>query len=286
MNTARRFVVSRNARVGLVLGGVIGLLALSAGAISSGQSPFYPVGAQLRPPSWAHLMGTDQFGRDVLRSVAYGARTSLTTMVCVAAVSAVIGVTVGTVAGYRGGLVDDALMRLTEVLQAIPRFFIAVLAVAVFGSSVRVLIVVLGLTSWAFLARVVRAETLSIREREFVQAARSLGGSGINLVLRHVVPNVIGPAIVVITLVGSRVVLLEASLAFLGLTDADTMSWGLLIKNAEAFLRVAWWVSVFPGIALVMAVLGLNLMSDALNDILNRAPGAVGRDGRPVGEPA
>lgn len=250
----------------MVLTSAVVGMAVLASVISGGRSPFYPVAAPLRPPTFSHLMGTDQFGRDVFSCVAFGARTSLTMVVCVSAISAVTGIVVGALSGYRGGLVDSLLMRFTEVLQSIPRFFFAILAVTVFGGSVRTLVLVLGLTSWPFLARVVRAETLSLRSRDFVRAAESQGASAARVALRHLLPNVLPTAVVVIALLASRVVLLEAGLAFLGLTDPETMSWGILVKNASSYLRVAWWISVFPGLAIVASVLGLNLISDALND--------------------
>jgi peptide/nickel transport system permease protein len=254
----------------------VGVLGALAGRISGGQSPFLATGPILLPPSRSHLMGTDQFGRDVLRSVAFGARTSLTLMVAVAVLAGTVGVAAGALAGYRGGAVDSALMRSAELLQSIPRFFFAILAVTVFGPSTAVIAITLGLTSWTFLARVVRAETLSISHRDFVSSARSSGARTGWVLRQHVLPNVLPPAVVVVALIGSRVVLLEAGLAFLGLTDPQVMSWGLLIKNAENFLRVAWWISVFPGLALVATVLGLNLLADALNDSLWRGIEAQG----------
>ena len=183
-----------------------------------------------------------------------------------------IGIAIGAVAGYRAGLVDDALMRLTEMFQSIPHFFLALLVVGLFGSSLRNLILFLGLTSWELLARVIRSETLSIRDREFVQAARASGASSVRILSRHVVPNVLAAGIVVIALLGSRVILIEVGLSFLGLGDQSQMSWGLLLNNAQGFLRVAWWMSLFPGLAIVVAVLGLNLLSDALNDALDYSP--------------
>ena len=256
--------------------GILGLvltLGLAAVALFAAQlapsDPFRTVAGPLQPPSGHHLMGTDNLGRDVLSGVIYGARTSTQVVLWVVAIAAVIGVVVGAVAGYRSGLVDDVLMRVTDLFQAVPRFFLALLVIALFGAGVDNLILVLGFTSWPLLARVVRADALSLRERDFVTAARSLGASDTRVLLRHMLPNLVPSIVVVVSLLGSRIILLEASLSFIGLGDPNVMSWGFLTSNAQRFLRVAWWMSVFPGLAIVLAVLGLSLVSDALNDVLN-----------------
>lgn len=264
-----RFLRTPAGVIGLALTGAVVALAVVAPLVSP--NPFVPVGDILRPPSGEHALGTDQFGRDVFASIAHGARTSLLLVLAVTAVTGMIGTAVGIAAGYRSGLVDDALMRLADMVQSVPRLLFAILAVSVLGTGMMPLVIVLGLTSWTFLARVVRAETLSLRDREFVEAARAVGASPARVALTHVLPNVLPATLVVVALVGSRMILLEAGLAFLGLTDPDRMSWGTLIRNADTHLRVAWWISVFPGLAVVAGILGLNLMSDALDAVLDRA---------------
>lgn len=254
--------------VGLVLTAGVLFVAVFADQLAPGD-PFAATGPSLAPPSSAHLMGTDNLRRDILRAVIHGARTSMTIVVAVVAISSVLGMVIGAVAGYRGGLVDDVLMRITEMLQSVPRFFLAVLVVGLFGAGMRNLILLLGLTSWTLLARVVRAETLSVKQWQFVESARAVGASGTRVLCRHVIPNVLPAAVVVISLMGARVILIEAGLSFLGLGDPNQISWGYLINNAQRFLTVAWWMSVFPGLAIVAAVLGLSLLSDALNDALN-----------------
>lgn len=268
VNLLAQFAWNRAGQVGLALTSVVVIMAVFADRISK-TNPFLQVGAPLQSPSRAHLMGTDQFGRDLFSGVTHGAQRSLTLVVLVAAMSMAIGLFVGALAGSQGGWLDDCLMRVADMVQSIPRFFFALLVIAVFGPSLSNLVLLFGLTSWPFLARVVRAEALSLRNRDFVEAARSSGASRARIVARHFVPNVLPSALVVIALVGSRVILLEAGLAFVGLTDPARMSWGLLIKNAESFIRVAWWLSVLPGLAIVTAVLGLNLMSDGLNEVLD-----------------
>lgn len=177
--------------------------------------------------------------------------------------------TIGALSGYTGGLVDDALMRVTEVVQVVPRFSLAVVIIALFGPGVDRLALLLGLTSWPVIARVARAETLSVKSWEFVDAARSLGASTGRIVLRQVLPNALPPTIVVVSLNAASVILLEAGLSFLGLGDPAFVSWGYLINNAQNFLRVAWWLAFFPGATIALAVLGLNLLGDAMNDLLN-----------------
>jgi len=267
-----RFVRHPAGMVGLVLTLVVVIAGLLAGRVTA-SDPFRTAGDPLLAPSGAHLMGTDNLGRDLLTAVMHGARTSMVVVLGVMALASVAGLAVGVVAGYRGGWVDDLLMRVTELFQAVPRFFLVLLIVALFGAGLDNLIYVLALTSWPALARVVRADVLSVRDRDYVEAARSIGASDRRIVVRHVLPNVLPTALVVIALTGSRIILLEASLSFLGLGDPEVMSWGYLVSNAQRFLRVAWWMSVFPGLAIAITVLGINLMSDALNDILSGPAG-------------
>lgn len=231
--------------------------------------PFTSVGPPLRAPSAAHPMGTDDLGRDLLSGIVHGARTSLIVALAVTVLASLVGVPIGALSGYRGGVLDDVRMRLTEFAQVVPRFFLAVVVIALFGPGLDRLVLVLGLTSWPWIARVVRAETLSIKAREFVQAAHSLGASPARILLRQILPNALPPTVVVISLNAASVIVLEAGLAFLGLGDPHLVSWGYLANNAQRFLRVAWWMTAFPGAALILAVLGLNLLGDALNDLLN-----------------
>ncbi|MFN2503034.1 MAG: ABC transporter permease [Acidimicrobiales bacterium] len=262
----RRFLRHPAGMVGLVLTASLAVIGLLADRLAPGD-PFAYAGTPLGPPSGDHVFGTDNLGRDLIGAVVHGLRTSSIVVVWVVAIASVVGVAVGVVAGYRGGLVDDLLMRITELFQAIPRFFLVLLVLALFGTGTTNMILVLGITSWPILARVVRADALSLRERPFVEAARSIGASNTRILLRHVLPNLIPGAVVVIALLASRVILLEASLSFLGLGDASVMSLGFLVGNAQRFIRVAWWMSVFPGAALAVAVLAVNLLADGLNDV-------------------
>ena len=263
----RNFVRHPAGITGFFLIFVVMVAGLLADVISPGD-PFRTAGDPLLAPSGTHWMGTDNLGRDVFDAVVHGARTSIVVVLGVSALASVIGLAVGIVAGYRGGWIDDLLMRLTELFQSVPRFFLVLLIVALFGAGLDNLSYVLAITSWPTLARVSRAEVLSVRDRTYVEAARSIGATDWRIAIRPVLPNVLPTAMVVIALTGSRIILLEASLSFLGLGDPSVMSWGYLVSNAQRFLRVAWWMSVFPGLAIAVTVLGINLMSDALNDVL------------------
>jgi peptide/nickel transport system permease protein len=270
--TRRRVVLHRFLRhpagmAGLVMTVVLVALGLFADSVAPGD-PFAYAGRPLQGPTDAHRFGTDNLGRDVARAIVHGLQTSAVVVLWVVLIATIIGVVLGAVSGYVGGLVDDLLQRFTELFQSIPRFFLVLLVLALFGSGFQNMILVLGLTSWPTLARVVRAECLSLREREFVEAARSLGASNTRILVRHILPNVVPAAVVVIALLASRIILLEASLSFLGLGDPTVMSLGFLVANAQRFIRIAWWMSVFPGAALALAVLAVNLLGDGLNDML------------------
>ena len=252
--------------VGVVLTGGFIVLAILAHVVAP-TDPFASVGSPLTPPSRAHAFGTDDLGRDVFSGIAHGTRTSFIITVAVMAIASILGVAIGAVAGYRGGSIDDLLMRGTEAVQIVPRFFLAVIVIALFGPGLDRVVFVLGLTSWPAIARVVRAETLSLVRREFVDAAHALGARTWRVLLRHVLPNALPTALVVISLNAASVILVEAGLGFIGLGDPRSISLGYLANNAQRFLRVAWWMTVFPGAAIALAVVGLNLVGDAFSDL-------------------
>ena len=265
----RRLVQSASGVVGVVLTAIVAAVAIVAPWLAP-HPPFSSVAPSLQPPSSAHVLGTDALGRDVLSGVLLGARTSLMVAVGVGLLSALIGVGVGLLSGYAAGRVDDVLMRATEFVQVLPRFFLAIVVLALFGPGIDRLIVVLGLTSWAILARVVRSETLSLRQRGFVLAARALGARWPRILLRELLPAVLPSTLTFVGLIMAQAILLEASLGFLGLGDPNAMTWGFLAGQAQRYLRVAWWLSVFPGLAIMIAVLGINQLGDGLTDALGR----------------
>jgi peptide/nickel transport system permease protein len=263
---------SRTGILGVGLTSILVLAALIAPALAP-FDPFSITGPSLSGPTATHPMGTDALGRDLLSGVLYGARTSLIVAVGTGAIALVLGVLVGATSGYVGGWIDNLLMRITEMFQTLPRFFLAIIVIALFGPGLDRLVLVLGFTSWALLARVLRSEVLAIREEGFVQAAIATGSSDLRIVVREVLPNALPSGIVFLALLMGQVMLIEAGLGFLGLGDPSTMSWGALAGQAQQFLRVAWWLSVFPGAAIVIAVLGMNLLADGLNDALGGHPG-------------
>lgn len=254
--------------LGLAIVVLFVLVAVFAGRIAPDDPFDTSAGPALSPPSGQHIMGTDNLGRDLATGIVHGANTSMTVIFWVLTISAVIGISVGAVAGFYGGAVDVLLMRLAEVFQVVPRFFLALLVIAYFGPGIDKLILLLGLTSWPFLARVVRGEALSLRRREFVESARATGASGLRILARQVIPNLLPVAVVVLTLFASRIILIEAGLAFLGLGDQNRISWGTLANNAQQFLQLAWWMTVFPGLAIALSVVGLNLLGDAVSELL------------------
>lgn len=276
--------------VGLVLFGIIVALALLAGALT----PFDPLrtgATPLEPPSRHHLLGTDELGRDLWSNVAHGARASLLVGVLATLLAMVIGVGVGAVAGYYGRGWDEGLMRIAEVFQIIPRILIALLLVALFGGTLWTLIPVIAITGWPMPARLVRSEILSLREREFVLAARALGGNDARIVWRHLLPHAFPPVLIGLPLQVGRAILLEAGLNFLGLGDPAVASWGRLLASAQGYMRAAWWLAVFPGAALTTTVLALYLVAEGLHvlsapSLRLRAPAPATAPQRQTGTPA
>jgi len=233
-------------------------------------NPFgvYP-GSVLLSPSKEYPFGTDDLGRDIFKLVMFGAKISLTVGFSSVIISASIGVAVGAVSGYYGGKIEDLLMRFTDMLLIIPNFFLILLVVAFFGSSIRNVILVIGLTTWPGTARLLRSEFLSLREQEFVEAARIVGASNLRLIFRHILPNAVYPVIVNASLQVGSSILLEAGLSFLGLGDPSLVSWGRMLSIAQLYMRGAWWMAIFPGVAIFITVMAFNLVGDGLNDALN-----------------
>jgi peptide/nickel transport system permease protein len=220
-------------------------------------------------PGPSHWMGTDDLGRDVLSGVVHGARTSLRVGFLATCIALTIGGAIGSLSGYYGGRIDGLLTGVTEWVLVIPRFFLALLLVAIWGASTWNIIVAIGVLSWPLTARLIRAEFLALKEREFVMAARAVGSGDGAIITRQILPNALAPVVVNGSLEVGNAILLEAAMSFLGLGDPRTVSWGSMLFNAQAFFRDAWWMSVFPGLAIFLVVLSLNLIGDGLNDSLN-----------------
>lgn len=265
-----RFARNKGAVLGAIVLLAVALLALLAPLLFPG-SPWDIVGHPFQRPLQAAgpLLGTDTLGRDIAAGIAHGARVTLLLSLVSTAVALSIGVVLGAFAGYYGGVVDDAIMRFTEFFQTIPNFILLVVLVAILTPSIASIVLAIGFVSWPPLARIVRGEFLSLRSREFVQAAVVIGQSNLRIIFTQVLPNSLAPVIVSASLMVATAVLLESALSFLGLGDPNLMSWGYMIGAARTVLRQAWWMSFFPGVAIALTVLALNLVGEGLNDALN-----------------
>ncbi|HET6764989.1 MAG TPA: oligopeptide ABC transporter permease [Longimicrobiaceae bacterium] len=269
---ARHFRKNKLAIAGLTVMIILYVLTLLTPLIA----PYPPAemgqiaGPEAMGPSLHHWFGVDKFGRDILSRVLYGSRISLSIGFIAVAIGITLGTLVGALAGYYGGWVDSLLMRLTDVMLSFPRLVLLIVVIALFESSVGLVVIVLGLTGWMGTARIVRGEVLSLREREFVQAARALGMGDGRIIFKHVIPNTLAPVIVSATLGIGQTILTEASLSFLGLgVRPPTPSWGNMIADGRDALTQAWWISTFPGLAIVFTVIAFNLLGDGLRDALD-----------------
>ena len=265
-----RFRRNRLALSGLVL--VAGLFLVSL--LAPWLAPFDPnvidIQAILMPPSSTHLMGTDALGRDVLSRIIYGARISLKVGFVAVGLATLIGVVLGAVAGYYGGWVDNLLMRLVDLMLCFPTFFLILAVIAVLEPSIWNIMVIIGLTSWMGVARLVRAEFLSLKEREFIQAARALGATDSRIIFRHLLPNALAPVMVSATLGVAGAILTESALSFLGLgVQPPTPSWGNILTAGKDNIEIAWWLSVFPGLAILVTVLSYNLLGEGIREAID-----------------
>ena len=266
----RRLARNRGAVIGLALLALVVLVAALAPLLYQ-QSPWRMVQRPFLPPMAldGFWFGTDTLGRDIGAGLAHGARVSLLIGLVSTVVALAIGIPLGAVAGYFGGRWDDALMRFTEFFQTIPSFALAIVIVAILEPSLSSIVLAIALVSWPPVARLVRGEFLSLRSREYVQAAILSGLSPAAIIFRQILPNSLSPIIVLASLMVASAILLESALSFLGLGDPNVMSWGYMIGAGRTVLRQAWWICVFPGLAIVLTVLALNLIGEGLNDALN-----------------
>jgi ABC-type dipeptide/oligopeptide/nickel transport system permease subunit len=261
-------------------GGVILLIVLVGAVFAEYFAPHEPnrqrLIARFNPPFWAeggsmnYPLGTDNVGRDIWSRIIHGSRISLIVGVCAVGVSMVIGVTLGLISGFWGGRVDSVIMAMVDIMLAFPQLILAFAMVAVLGPGIGNIILVLGVTGWERYARVVRAEVLALREREFVQAARAVGVSNLKIVFGHIMPNTFSSVIVMATLQTAQAILAEAALSFLGLgTGRNYPSWGQMISLGRDYISIAWWLSTFPGLAILLTVLAINLVGDRIRDVLD-----------------
>ena len=268
-NFWERYSRSRSAVLGLVILGLVIFMAAIANFVFP-EDPFRLVGIPMSLPGTnGFLLGSDTLGRDVAAGIAHGAKTSIMIGLIATLTSVFIGVIFGAFAGYYGGRADDLLMRITEIFQTIPSFVFAILLVAIMKPSIESLVIAITVVSWPGVARLVRGEFLALKNREFVQACHTLGMGDFRIMLREMLPNCLSPIIVIGSLMVATAILIESGLAFLGLGDPNIMSWGFQIGAGRSMLRSAWWICTFPGIAILVTVLSINLIGEGLNDAMN-----------------
>ena len=281
----RAFRRNRLAVIGGIVVVVLAVAAVAAGWIAPWDPNRPDVKKILDPPSRAHLLGTDQLGRDVLSRMLHGARVSLAVGFVSVGIAAFIGIALGSAAGYHGGMVDAAIMRLVDLMLVFPRFFLLLAVLAFLKPSIWTIMAVIGVTGWMGVARLVRAEFLALKEREFVVWSQSIGASGFRIIWRHILPNAMAPVLVAMTLGIPAAILTESGLSFLGLgVQPPRATWGNILNEGKDAIELAWWLSVYPGLAILLTVLSYNLLGegirDALDPRLRQSAGRVGGRGR------
>jgi peptide/nickel transport system permease protein len=265
-----RFRENPLAVAGIVIVFTLALIALSAPLVAPYNPDAINVYSVFSPPSNAHPFGTDELGRDVLSRMIWGSRVSLSVGFIAVGIAIAIGIIVGAVAGFYGGAVDAVLMRFVDIMLSIPTFFLMLAIIAVVEPSIRVIMIVIGLTGWMDVARLVRAEFLTLKERDFVLAARATGAGDSRLIFRHIIPNALSPVFVAATFGIGGAILTESGLSFLGLgVQPPDASWGNILTSGKDNITVAWWLSLFPGLAILITVLCYNLVGEGLRDALD-----------------
>jgi peptide/nickel transport system permease protein len=265
-----RFARNKLAISGLILVSGLFLVAIFAHWLAPYDPGHIDLKGALLPPSSQHWLGTDTLGRDVLSRLIYGSRVSLEVGFVAVGLSTLIGLMVGATSGYYGGWVDMVLMRFVDLMLCFPSFFLILAVIALLEPSIINIMVIIGVTSWMGVARLVRAEILSLREREFVTAARALGASDVRLIMRHLLPNALAPVMVSATLGVAGAILTESALSFLGLgVQPPTPSWGNMLTAGKDNIEIAWWLSVFPGLAILITVMSYNLLGEGIREAID-----------------
>lgn len=269
--TWRRFRQNKLAMIGLVI-----IFIIAFGAAFADLLVDYDVAITIdvanarQLPSTKHILGTDELGRDLLARIVHGSRTSILVSVVAVTFSLIVGGIAGAVAGYYGGVVETVIMRISDILQAIPNLLLAIAILSAFGQSMTVLIIAVGISNIPAYARIIRASTLTIKGQEYIEAAKAVGASDAHIILKHVINNCVAPIIVQATLSMANAILNTSSMCFLGLgVKAPTPEWGAIMAGGRAFLREAWHITLFPGVVIMLTVLALNLMGDGLRDALD-----------------
>ncbi|MEW6326301.1 MAG: oligopeptide ABC transporter permease [Thermodesulfobacteriota bacterium] len=266
----RRFKRHRLGLIGAIIVFILFAVSLAAPVLSPYDPSYIDIKSILEPPSYEHPLGTDQLGRDVLSRIIWGGRISLMVGFVAVGIAMVIGVFLGAVAGYYGGYVDTIIMRFVDIMLCFPTFFLILAVVALLEPSIWNIMVVIGATGWMGMARLIRAEILSIKERDYVLAARALGSSHARIIWRHIVPNAMAPVLVAATLGVAAAILTESALSFLGIgVQPPTPSWGNILTAGKDSIEVAWWLSFYPGMAILITVLGYNLLGEGIRDAID-----------------
>ncbi|MDI6640938.1 MAG: ABC transporter permease [Elusimicrobiota bacterium] len=245
-------------------------IAISAPIISPKNPIEQNLVNRLIPPSSKYIFGTDELGRDVFSRIIYGSRISLSVSLIAVSIMSAIGVSLGLLSGYFGKRIDSIIMRLVDIMLCFPTFFLILMVIAFLEPDIKNVMIVIGLTSWPGLTRLIRGEVLSIKERTYIQAAKISGISTYRILFVHILPNVIGPILVSIALNIGRAILVESALSFLGLgVQPPTPSWGNILTSGKDYIHIAWWLSVFPGLAIFITVLSFNLLGESIRDIID-----------------
>jgi peptide/nickel transport system permease protein len=270
-----RVIVKRFSKNRLaVIGAVTVLLLITVSLFAPFIAPYDPTAINvhdvLSPPSETHLLGTDELGRDVFSRIIWGSRVSLKVGFVAVGIAIIIGIVIGAIAGFYGGKIDAILMRFVDIMLAFPTFFLILAVIAILEPSIFTIMVVIGITSWMDVARLVRAEFLTLKERDFVGAARAIGVTDARLIFRHILPNALSPVFVAATFGVAGAILIESGLSFLGLgVQPPDPSWGNILTAGKDNIEVAWWLSLYPGLAILITVLSYNLVGEGLRDALD-----------------
>jgi peptide/nickel transport system permease protein len=266
----KRLARNKGAVAGAIIVLILLLIALFAPQVAPYEPDIQNFADSLKPPSSQHPFGTDKFGRDILSRVIYGSRISLQVGMISVGIGLVVGMLIGVIGGLFGGLVDRLLMGLIDLLLAFPGVLLAIGIVAILGPGLYNVMIAVGIRSVPTFARLVRGQVLDVKQNEYVESARALGSDDIRIIMRHIIPNIMAPVLVISTLRIALAILSAAALSFLGLgAQPPTPDWGAMIANGREYLRTAWWVGTFPGIAIMLTVLGFNMMGDGLRDVLD-----------------
>ncbi|MFH1406590.1 MAG: ABC transporter permease [Candidatus Omnitrophota bacterium] len=267
MNTLMR---NKLALFGAVIVAALAVIAIFAPLIAPHDPADIDIQRRLMGPCREHILGTDQLGRDVFSRMVYGTRVSLIIGFIAVGIAVLIGVALGSIAGYYGGLIDAAAMRFVDIMLCFPSFFLILAVIAILEPSIINVMVIIGITSWMGVARLIRAEILTLKEREFIEAARATGASDFRIITKHLIPNALAPVLVSATLGVGGAILVESSLSFLGLgVQPPVPSWGNMLMDGKAAMDVAWWLVLFPGLAILITVLGYNLLGEGFRELLN-----------------